>query len=323
MGAKTPLLKRPWEAKGLACLAGAIVLALCLLSFHPDDPSFTHFVAGDIKTHNLIGAFGSHTADLLVRLLGPGALFLPAALFFCAFRYFRSPSFQLSRVAIGGFILFLMSFAGLLTLAFTRIDYFGKPFKAGGLLGQGLEGTLNTYFNVVGAYILVLLLLVLSLMLTLDLSLAAVGQKIGRTAVCLWKAVRERLSRLQAGDGRPFRGARSSPHHTDTAFPSPDRIPAGVFGWGCIRGGTGPFRLPCRRRRVQPPPTWASGCTDPEGRPGETGGAGGELPDPGEETRRFWRRGQGRGDPSGAGHHHVRARTGPGGQNKQNNQSFR
>jgi S-DNA-T family DNA segregation ATPase FtsK/SpoIIIE len=94
MGAKTPLLKRPWEAKGLACLTGAVVLALCLLSFHPDDPSFTRFVAGDIKTHNLIGTFGSHTADLLIRLLGPASLFLPAGLFFCAFRYFRSPSFR-------------------------------------------------------------------------------------------------------------------------------------------------------------------------------------------------------------------------------------
>jgi len=44
---------RPKEITGVITLAIAIFLLLCLSSYHPLDASFTHFVVGKAKTHNL------------------------------------------------------------------------------------------------------------------------------------------------------------------------------------------------------------------------------------------------------------------------------
>ncbi|MDD5168906.1 MAG: DNA translocase FtsK 4TM domain-containing protein, partial [Syntrophales bacterium] len=171
MAEKGALVKRPWEIKGVSCLAAAIFLFLCLVSYHPHDPSFTHFVSGEVESHNLIGSFGSYTADMLVRAFGLGAFFLPVALFISAFRFFRMPSFEISLASAGGFGCFLLSFSGLTALLFNRIRVYDEMFRAGGILGYGIQTYLNYYFNVAGSYLLVLLVLVLSLMMTMDLSL--------------------------------------------------------------------------------------------------------------------------------------------------------
>lgn len=66
------------EIKGVVFLALAVFLLLSLLSYFPQDPSFTRAVPPDgPATHNLIGKAGSYTADSFIRLLGFGA-FLPA-----------------------------------------------------------------------------------------------------------------------------------------------------------------------------------------------------------------------------------------------------
>ncbi|MCX5848880.1 MAG: DNA translocase FtsK 4TM domain-containing protein [Deltaproteobacteria bacterium] len=54
--------KRTREIKGAVCLSLALFLLLCLVSYHPQDPSFTHFVASGQATHNFTGKFGSYFA---------------------------------------------------------------------------------------------------------------------------------------------------------------------------------------------------------------------------------------------------------------------
>jgi len=80
MTEKPSAFKRPREIAGVIILTIAVFLLLSLSSYHPSDPSFTHFVAGKVKTHNLIGSMGSYTADSLLRLLGIGAFWLPVFL---------------------------------------------------------------------------------------------------------------------------------------------------------------------------------------------------------------------------------------------------
>ncbi|MDQ5984468.1 MAG: DNA translocase FtsK [Syntrophus sp. SKADARSKE-3] len=199
MADKGPLVKRPWEMKGIFCLAAALFLLLCLLSFYPLDPSFTHFVAGDVKTHNLIGAFGSYTADIMIRLLGFSALFIPLILFLCAYRYFREPAFTVSRAFAGGFCCFLISFSSLAALILNQIELLGQKYRAGGIIGYGVQTYLNYYFDVVGSYLLVLLVLILSLMLTMDLSLVTVGEKVFAAVSALWAKIK---GRIEAGKDR-------------------------------------------------------------------------------------------------------------------------
>jgi len=77
MTEKQPDTGRIREIPGVICLALAIFLLLCLASYYPLDPSFTHFVAESVKTRNLVGYAGSYTADSLIRLLGLSAFLLP------------------------------------------------------------------------------------------------------------------------------------------------------------------------------------------------------------------------------------------------------
>ena len=69
--------KRTREIKGVVCLSLALFLLLCLFSYHPQDPSFTHFVVSSQATHNFTGKAGSYTADSLIRLLGISSLLFP------------------------------------------------------------------------------------------------------------------------------------------------------------------------------------------------------------------------------------------------------
>jgi len=62
--------KRIREIKGVICLSLALFLLLCLVSYRPQDPSFTHFVVSGKSTHNFTGKVGSYAADSLIRLLG-------------------------------------------------------------------------------------------------------------------------------------------------------------------------------------------------------------------------------------------------------------
>jgi DNA segregation ATPase FtsK/SpoIIIE, S-DNA-T family len=200
MAEKGPFVKRPWEIKGISCLAGALFLLLCLVSFHPLDPSFTHFVAGDVKTHNLIGAFGAYTADIMVRLLGLSAIFLPMALFICAYRFFREPSFTISRASVGGFACFLLSFSGLLSLIINKIQLYELTFRAGGFVGYGIQTYLNYYFNVVGSYILIILVLILSLMMTMDLSLVSLNSKLMTFLSFVWEKLKAQVFKWRNRD---------------------------------------------------------------------------------------------------------------------------
>ncbi len=181
--------------KGISCLAAGLFLLLCLVSFHPLDPSFTHFVAEDVAVHNLIGSFGAYTADIMVRLLGFGAIFLPVILFICAYRFFREPSFEIGRAAAGGFACFLLSFSGLMALLITKIQVYGLMFRAGGIVGYGVQTYLNYYFNVVGSYILVLLVLILSLMMTMDLSLVSLNNRLMIFLSLLWGKLKGQMEK--------------------------------------------------------------------------------------------------------------------------------
>lgn len=172
-----PLVKRPWEVKGSICFFFSLILFLSLFSYHPSDPSFTHFVEGEIKTHNLVGTFGSYLADTLIRVLGIGAILLPFIFAIIALRYFRSEGYVLSLGEIGGLMCFLLSICGLFTLLIGRIRLYDETFNSGGLVGHGITTYLAYYFNITGSFIILMTTLSLSLILAFDLSLVSLWKK--------------------------------------------------------------------------------------------------------------------------------------------------
>ena len=191
--------KRTREIKGVICLALAVFLLLCLFSYSPHDPSFTRFVGDAASTHNLIGKFGSYTADSIIRLLGVASFLLPVALLALAFQYFLRPAFAIDISRVFGFIFFTLSLAGLAGALLKKgVVVYGEALRAGGLLGAGLVRLLLNYFNAAGTYIIVIVMLIISLYFIIEYSLVSVTEKVSRGAGGLAGKIRERLTALSS-----------------------------------------------------------------------------------------------------------------------------
>ncbi|HYA13884.1 MAG TPA: DNA translocase FtsK 4TM domain-containing protein, partial [Syntrophales bacterium] len=174
------------EISGAICLACAIFLLLCLASYHPQDPSFTHFSTGNIKTHNLIGSIGSHTADSLIRILGIGAFVIPFVLLIISIRYFLDDDFRISLMGVTGFIGLIFSTSAFLAAVLDEVQVYGVKLGAGGLLGSVSAKFLNEYLNLAGTYIFLMLILIISLIVTVNLSLVSLCRRCKDIIIVSW-----------------------------------------------------------------------------------------------------------------------------------------
>ena len=184
-------LKRINEIYAVLFLALAVFLLLALISYQPSDPSFNRYVTEASPPQNLIGAFGSYTANTFFMLLGLSAFFLPVFLFILSCRYFKQSTPRVGAAVVLSFTAFILAAAGLFTLILDEIDVYGARLQSGGVLGDILAQFFNSYLNRLGAYLLLTIATIISLMIMLDLSLLETTKK---TAVRLLSA----LNRLKS-----------------------------------------------------------------------------------------------------------------------------
>ena len=176
--------KRNREIKGVVCLALAVFTLLCLVSYHPQDPSFTRFVVDGKVTHNFTGYIGSYAADSLIRLLGFGSFLLPLILLLCSFKYFLRPSFAIKSGRLLGFFFFVLAFAGLMAIILNGdITIYGETLQAGGIIGALIIRLLLYCFNVAGTYIVLILVFIVTLISLVEFSLVSVAQRVSQSAL--------------------------------------------------------------------------------------------------------------------------------------------
>lgn len=188
--------RRSREIAGVINLAIAVFLLLALFSFHPSDPSFTHFIAGTVKTHNLIGSFGSYGADALLRLFGIGTLWLPVFFAVIAFKYFLDANFRLGATGINAFLGLLMATSGLAAVALADVSIYGIKLRPGGLLGHFLDRFLGAFLSQIGTYIVLMVVLIIALMILIDLSIVSFITHFKRRLLALWHRGTGLLTRL-------------------------------------------------------------------------------------------------------------------------------
>jgi len=172
--------KRASEIVGVVFFALAIFLFLCLLSYHPEDPSLSHYETVQDKIHNLGGVVGSYTADTLYRTLGVSALWLPVFLLLTAFKAFRMEEFRLRPSWFLGLISLTLATAALIAHLFGTVGYRGYRFELGGMFGTILAEFLNGYLNAVGTFILLAAALVIALIITVDLPVVWTTRRAGQ-----------------------------------------------------------------------------------------------------------------------------------------------
>ncbi len=204
--------QRVWRESLILLLAPFLLYLLaCLVSYHPDDPGWSHAGSVTAPIHNFGGVTGAYFADITLSLLGIGAYLLPILLGFLVWFALRAklvtgetaltPALRL--VGVVGLLVALSALAQLNQPAAAS----GLPVGAGGLLGQLVGATLQRGFGGLGAGLFALSLLLLGITLTTGLSWLALMDRIGRFVLRLF----DRLNQLlhSAGEQRQVRAVKA------------------------------------------------------------------------------------------------------------------
>jgi S-DNA-T family DNA segregation ATPase FtsK/SpoIIIE len=185
--------------------AVALIMLLALLTYHPDDPGFSHAGKAASVLHNQIGTTGAWFADLAYYLFGLPAYLFPAMMMVAGWMLFsaRLSDAPIDRAVIisrlCGFLLALVTSCGLATLHFYQLEL---PESAGGVLGQLVGGELAGGLGLLGATLLMLSLWLASISLFTGLSwlnaMDWIGQQIFRGCDLFADWCRQLQVRLQA-----------------------------------------------------------------------------------------------------------------------------
>jgi len=187
------------EIAGVVLLALAVFVVLCLVSYSPHDPSFTHYVAGTVRVTNYAGLVGSHLSDGLLRIFGITSYLFPLVLALFSFRLFLGGEFRIAFSFFLGFVGLVFATSALLAARYGAISFFGIDLNPGGLLGTFSLGILYSGLNRIGADIVLVVTLVISVMVTLDVSLVALVRKL---AIVLSNALLRLRTFVVIGMGR-------------------------------------------------------------------------------------------------------------------------
>jgi len=185
--------RRVREISGIILFAAAVFIILCLVSYRPSDPSFTHFVGGAARIHNLGGIVGSYMADILVTALGVTAYLIPVILVVFSLKLLVAVPVTISPVTGTACIVFVASSAGLLASAGNEFIFFGVPLNPGGYVGTAITVFFTTYFNHIGMYLILGLIFIVSLMVTLDISLVGTVSRAASLVILATAAVKQSI----------------------------------------------------------------------------------------------------------------------------------
>jgi S-DNA-T family DNA segregation ATPase FtsK/SpoIIIE len=181
------------EIPGIILMAIAIFTVLSLISYHPSDPSFNVAHTARVEAiHNLGGIVGSYLSDLLLQGLGLSSYLIPLAIGILACSFFFPMPRRMSYEKGLGFLLVVFSSATGLGLAVDTIRILGHEVLAGGILGELGSRLLVRYFNLPGAYMIILVIFIVAISISTGLSLVSLIHGLMR----LFKAGVERWNLL-------------------------------------------------------------------------------------------------------------------------------
>jgi DNA segregation ATPase FtsK/SpoIIIE, S-DNA-T family len=251
--------KRLNELIGFLCITLAVLIALALLSYRPEDVAFNVSAppADGPLARNWIGPVGAYGADLVFQVFGFAGFLLPAALLILGWRWFRSQATNSQVATLIGYALLLLSLPSLLSL--WHFPEVRGALPPGGLLGSVISNELRTGFNMWGANLVVIALLITALFMTTRFSFSGahawassskgpIGavEKLGilQKAQARWHAwrdarederMRRRLQETRISGRKPVNQATGRVIEDDGVPPEPDQTihledPTDVFG---------------------------------------------------------------------------------------------
>ncbi|HEX8749438.1 MAG TPA: DNA translocase FtsK [Pyrinomonadaceae bacterium] len=175
-GKEAPKNTRRNEIIAIAICALGVLLALCLVSYRPNDPSWN--TASAAETHNLAGRVGANVADLLFQSVGLAAYLLPLLLLAAAWRRFRTRRIRAPLSRVTGLVTLVLSASALLALS-SLGPLIDKSFRPGGVAGTLIAEVLAGALNTVGASVLLVALGLTGLLLATNFSMVKAWESFG------------------------------------------------------------------------------------------------------------------------------------------------
>jgi S-DNA-T family DNA segregation ATPase FtsK/SpoIIIE len=163
--------RRLSEFWGVTLFAAALICLISLATYEPTDPVWFFSAGSGAAPVNFAGRVGAFIAELSFQLFGYASYLVPAALVVIGWHAFWCRRMDAAYSKLVGVLLMLGCMSSLLSLAFGSVDVSGKPFRAGGYLGEWLAALMSDYLNRTGSIIVILTLLFLAIILSTQFSL--------------------------------------------------------------------------------------------------------------------------------------------------------
>ncbi|KHJ51964.1 cell division protein FtsK [Vreelandella venusta] len=201
------------EGVVVVMLAICVFLLLSLFSYHPADPGWS-YQGPETQVRNWMGPVGAWLADVLYSLLGASALWWPGMFGYSAWWLMRSRQvrFELDPVAIavraGGLVLLMFGTTTLGALHFYHPNSI-LPYASGGILGEGLVGTLKPLVGSGGVGLIAAALILIGFPLFSGTSWLQVADEVGRRLCRVggWFGARRAKSREKRAERAAVRAA--------------------------------------------------------------------------------------------------------------------
>jgi S-DNA-T family DNA segregation ATPase FtsK/SpoIIIE len=169
--AASTLSRRFSEFAGVTLFAAALIWLIALATYEPTDPVWFFSAGSGAAPANFAGRVGAFLAELSFQLLGYASYLLPAAMVVIGWHYFWCRALDAQCTKLIGILLLFGGLSSLLGLAFGTLEVSGRPFRAGGYLGEALASWMSDYLNRTGSIIVILTLLFLATILSTQFSL--------------------------------------------------------------------------------------------------------------------------------------------------------
>src|SRR5436190_2574332 len=142
--------------------AVAVLVFLCLVTSSPDDRSLISTGAGLPSTRNWIGVVGANIAAVCLSAFGWTAYLIPVLIMLAAWRVYQASSLVPKPFRVLGFVFFVVSLAGVVSLL----------GGYGAIVGEAAAQGTAHFLGTVGAGILLAAIFFSSLVLITNLTLA-------------------------------------------------------------------------------------------------------------------------------------------------------
>jgi DNA segregation ATPase FtsK/SpoIIIE, S-DNA-T family len=171
------------EAWWLGLVLVGLYLAVVLMSYHREDPSWSHMASQNATIHNSGGAVGAWISDMLLYLFGFSAWWWVVLAFYSMWLVYHRLELTISQRP---FLVFNLVGFGLLLLASTALESghlmalpASLPLGAGGMLGNALDDLLRGMFGFDGSTMILLLLFAIGFSLFTGWSWIMMTEKLG------------------------------------------------------------------------------------------------------------------------------------------------